>query len=96
MKIVKYAGAHAFVTAAVWLGPLPYAAFGLGFKDKEKWSLLDHLVSTTALPVADALTAPGRYISSDGPGGFLIPALITSLSWGAIIAAAVEALNTAG
>jgi hypothetical protein len=65
---------------AVWLGPLTYAALGLGFKDKEKWSLLDHVLSATAAPVADVLTTPGRYISWDGFG----------FSWGAIITAAVR------
>ena len=88
--VAKYAVLHAVVTGAVWIGPLTYVALGLGFKEKEKWSLLDKIVSTIALPLADMLTTPGRYISWNGAGGFLIPAIITSLCWGMTIAAVVR------
>jgi hypothetical protein len=85
---LAFALLHAVVTTAVWLGPLTYAAFGLGFKDKTQWTAVDHAVAATALPVAAVLTTPGRYIGWDGFGGFVVPALITSFSWGAIIATA--------
>ncbi|GJJ05236.1 hypothetical protein RugamoR64_57740 [Duganella rhizosphaerae] len=91
--VSKYAFLHAIVTAAAWLGPLSYAALGLGFKDKETWTWLDHLVSETALPLANTLTTPGRYFTWEGDGGFLIPALVTSLCWGTAIAVVVNALK---
>ena len=88
--VAKYALLHAFVTALVWLGPLTYVALGLGFKDKEKWSWIDQVVSELALPLANTLTSPGRYISWDGIGGFLIPALVTSFCWGVAITVGVD------
>ncbi len=91
--VSTYAFLHAIVTAAVWLGPLTYTALGLGFKDKKTWTWLDKLVSETALPLANTLTTPGRYFTWDGDGGFLIPALATSLCWGVCIAVVVNALK---
>lgn len=93
MTVARYAVLHAVVTAAVWLGPLTYAGLGLGFKDKEKWSWLDQVISVIALPLANTLTTPGRYLSWDGAGGFLIPALVTSLCWGAVITVVVRVLK---
>lgn len=66
--------------------------WGLGFKDKETWTWLDQVVSEASLPLANTLTTPGRYLTWDGDGGFLIPALVTSICWGAAIAAVVNAL----
>ena len=86
LAVAKCALLHAALTAAVWLGPLAYAAFGLGFKDKAQWTPIDQVISVTALPVVNFLTMPGRYITWDGLGGFVVPALITSFSWGVFIA----------
>ena len=86
LAVAKCALLHAALTAAVWLGPLAYAAFGLGFKDQAQWTPIDQIISITALPVANLLTTPGRYIAWDGRGGFVVPALITSFSWGVFIA----------
>jgi putative acetyltransferase len=91
--VSKYAFLHAIVTVVFWLAPLTYTALGLGFKDKKTWTWLDKLVSETALPLANILTTPGRYFTWDGDGGFLIPALATSLCWGAFIAVVVNALK---
>jgi hypothetical protein len=87
LTVLKCALLHAALTTTVWLGPLTYAAFGVGFKDRDQWTLIDQVVSVTALPVANLLTTPGRYITWDGLGGFVVPALITSFSWGLFIAA---------
>lgn len=84
--VAKCALLHAVLTVAVWLGPLTYAAFGLGFKDKDQWTPIDQVISVTASPIAKLLTTPGRYIAWDGLGGFVVPALITSFSWGVFIA----------
>lgn len=90
--VIKYACAHAVATGLVWLAMFG-AAFGLGFKDRANWSLFDHVLSATVLPVSEILTTPGRYITWEGTGGFWIPALITSFIWGVIIALFVAAVR---
>jgi hypothetical protein len=92
-SVAKCAFAHAAVTAAFWLGPLMYVALGLGFKDKEKWTLLDHALSVIALPVATVLTTPGRLFVWDGAGGIVIPALITSATWGVALSVGFAGLK---
>jgi hypothetical protein len=90
--VIKYACAHALATAVVWLAMFG-AALGLGFKDRENWSLFDHVLSATAVPISEILTTPGRYLTWDRTGGFWIPALVTSLSWGTIIPLIVAAVR---
>jgi sorbitol-specific phosphotransferase system component IIC len=80
--VAKCAVIHAAVTATFWFGPLMYVALGLGFKEKEKWTFWDHVLSVVALPVAEVLTMPGRFLVWDGVGGIVIPTLLTSAIWG--------------
>lgn len=62
LTVVKCVLVHAALTAAVWLGPLTCTTFGLGFKDKDQWTLIDHVISATALPL-NLLTTPGQYVT---------------------------------
>ncbi|MCU6433631.1 hypothetical protein LPB67_07550 [Undibacterium sp. Jales W-56] len=80
--VAKYAFGHALFTAFFFLGPCMYVAFGLGFKDKEKWTIVDQFLAVAALPIANILTMPGRFFTWDGIEGIVIPALITSAIWG--------------
>lgn len=80
--IAKYAFGHALFTAFYWFGPMMYVAFGLGFKDKEKWTVVDQFLATVTLPIGNILTSPGRFFTWDGIDGIVIPALITSTIWG--------------
>lgn len=82
--------AHAVFTALFWMGPLMYAGFGLGFKDRSKWTWLDSAIANGALPLANMLTSPGRSLTYEGLGGFALPALLTSATWGIGIAAFVS------
>lgn len=82
--------AHAVFTAVFWMGPLMYAAFGLGFKDRTTWTWLDSAIAHGAVPLANILISPGRSLSYDGLGGFALPALLTSATWGIGIAALVS------
>ncbi|CAM3852993.1 hypothetical protein BOTU111922_08860 [Bordetella tumulicola] len=81
--------AHAVFTALFWIGPVMYAALGLGFKDRSTWTWLDSAIANWAMPLANILTTPGRSLTYDGLGGFTLPAVLTSATWGIGIATAV-------
>jgi hypothetical protein len=59
--IATYACWHAIFTAFYWFGPLMYVALGLGFKDKEKWTILDQFLAIVAIPIANIMTTPGCF-----------------------------------
>ena len=81
--------AHAVLTVLFWVGPVMYAALGLGFKDRSTWTWLDSAIGNWALPLANILASPGRSLTYDGFGGFTLPAVLTSATWGIGIATAV-------
>ena len=85
--------AHTIFTALFWTGPLMYAAFGLGFKDRNAWTWLDSAIANGAVPLANILISPGRSLTYDGPGGFALPALLTSATWGIGFAALLSCVR---
>jgi hypothetical protein len=88
-----WAAAHAVLTALFWMGPLTYGALGLGFQDRSSWTGLDAAIAQWALPVAHTLTTPGRFLTYEGFWGLVLPAVLTSATWGVGIAALVLVLR---
>ncbi|HYD61598.1 MAG TPA: hypothetical protein VEC35_14630 [Noviherbaspirillum sp.] len=79
---VMISAAHAACTAILWFWMLGVA--GLGFKDRNAWTALDHLQATAIPTLALMLTAPGRFMmTTDSWAGILIPWIANSLLWGA-------------
>lgn len=73
--------------------PLMYAGFGLGFKDRGKWTWLDAAIAEWAVPLASFLTSPGRSLTYNGLGGFVLPAVLTSAAWGVGIAFLISGVS---
>lgn len=80
IRIAWVALVHGILSAVfwVWAGTV---ALGLGFKDKQAWSVGDQIQATVVSQIALTITTPGRFLFFDGWPGLLIPWLANSLLW---------------
>ena len=83
-QIIVITITHAAISALLWFW-MGAIALGLGFKDKNTWTVLDIFQSNVIPFIGLAITTPGRYFLSNNLVGTILPWIINSLLWACII-----------
>ena len=86
---------HAGVSVLLWVWTM--GLLGLGFKDRERWSMFDHLQVALVPSIAFAITMPGRLVFDYSQSWFALVGawLLNSLLWAFILVAAFRATKLA-